>query len=185
MGDTTMGKISRGLWCAAAIVLCAATLGGQAGTPPQQAQRAPVGKRLALVGGMLLDGYEVPPLHHAAVLIEDNKIVWVGRAAEAKIPPDATVIDTSGRTMMPGMMDLHAHLMLIGHGNYADWFPWIAKHGVERVMEIAAKQFLDAGVTAAVDLAGPLKESLSVRDRINRREIPGPRMLMSGPWISL
>jgi imidazolonepropionase-like amidohydrolase len=180
-----MRKFSRWLGCAALVVSCATTLGGQARTQGPQGQSAPAGKRLALVGGMLLDGYEVPPLHHAAILIEGNKIVWVGRAADAKIPPDATVIDTSGRTMMPGMMDLHAHLMLIGHGNYADWFPWIAKHGVERVMEIAAKQFLDAGVTTAVDLAGPLKESLSVRDRINKGAIPGPRMLMSGPWISL
>jgi hypothetical protein len=33
-------------------------------------------RRLALVGGMLLDGYEVPPLHHAAVIIENDRIVW-------------------------------------------------------------------------------------------------------------
>ena len=97
-----------------------------------------------------------------------------GRAADVKIPPDATVIDTSGRTMMPGMMDLHAHLMILGHGNYGVWFPWIAKNGVERVMEISAKQLVNAGVTTAVDLSAPLKESLLVRDRINRGEIPGP-----------
>lgn len=143
------------------------------------------GTKLALVGGMLLDGYEVPPLHHAAILIEGNRIVEVGRAADITIPPDATVIDTSGRTMMPGMMDLHAHLMLLGHGNYAQWFPWVAKNGIDRVMEISAKQFIEAGVTTAVDLAAPLDASLRIRDRINRGEIPGPRMLMSGPWITL
>ena len=177
-----MRNLYRWLGLAAIVIVTAAAPHAQSRTPAQGAQPA---KKLALVGGMLLDGYEVPPLHHAAVLIEGNKIVQVGRAVDVKIPPDATVIDTSGRTMLPGLMDLHAHLMLLGHGNYADWFPWIAKHGVERVMEISAKQFLDAGVTTAVDLAGPLKESLSVRDRINRGEIPGPRMLMSGPWITL
>ncbi|MCP6768913.1 hypothetical protein NL529_29120, partial [Klebsiella pneumoniae] len=63
--------------------------------------------------------------------------------------------------------------------------PWIAKNGlVERVGEISAKQLLMAGVTSAVDLGGTLKESLSVRDRIRRGEIPGPRMEMSGPWIT-
>lgn len=148
------------------------------------ASAQPAPRRLALVGGMLLDGYEVPPLHHAAILIEGNRIVWVGRAADAKIPKDATVVDTSGRTMLPGLMDIHAHLMILGHGNYDRWFPWIAKTGVLRVMEISAKQLLHAGVTTAVDLAAPLEESLSVRDRINRGEIPGPRMLMSGPWIT-
>jgi imidazolonepropionase-like amidohydrolase len=180
----------RWLGLAAIITVAAlATAGAQGrgqGPGPTRPQLPSLGKgKLALVGGMLLDGYEVPPLHHAAVLVEDNKITWVGRAADAKIPPDATVIDTSGRTMMPGMMDLHAHLMILGHGNYGVWFPWIAKNGVQRVMEISAKQLVNAGVTTAVDLSAPLKESLLVRDRINRGEVPGPRMLMSGPWITL
>jgi imidazolonepropionase-like amidohydrolase len=51
-------------------------------------------------------------------------------------------------------------------------------------MEISAKQLLMAGVTSAVDLGGTLKESLRVRDRIDRGEIPGPRMAMAGPWIT-
>lgn len=177
-----MWNLHRWLWLAVAVVASAVTLGAQ---PRPQGQATGPAKKLALVGGMLLDGYEVPPIHHAAILIEGNKIVEVGRAADVKIPPDAMVIDTSGRTMMPGMMDLHAHLMLLGHGNYAQWFPWVAKNGLERVMTISAKQFLDAGVTTAVDLSAPLKESLLVRDKINRGEIPGPRMLMSGPWITL
>ncbi len=142
-------------------------------------------KKLALVGGMLLDGYEVPPLHHAAVVIEGDKIVQVGRAAEVAIPPDGEVIDTSGRVMMPGLIDCHVHLIILGHGDYDRWDPWIAKNNlVERVMEISAKQLLMAGVTSAVDLGGTLKESLSVRDRIKRGDIPGPRMWMSGPWIT-
>jgi imidazolonepropionase-like amidohydrolase len=143
-------------------------------------------KRLALVGGMLLDGYDnVPPLHHAAVLIEGNRIVAVGPASAVTIPADAEVIDTSGRVMLPGLIDTHVHLIILGHGNYDRWDPWIAQnHLVERVMEISAKQLLMAGVTSAVDLGGTLKESLSVRDRIRKGEIPGPRMWMAGPWIT-
>jgi imidazolonepropionase-like amidohydrolase len=177
-----MRNVHRWLWIVAVVAVTGAALTAQS---RQQAPASPA-RKLALVGGMLLDGYEVPPLHHAAILIEGNKIVEVGRAADVKIPPDAIVIDTSGRTMMPGLMDLHAHLMLLGHGNYAQWFPWLAKDNrLERVMTISAKQFIDAGVTTAVDLSAPLKESLLIRDRINRGEIPGPRMLMSGPWITL
>jgi imidazolonepropionase-like amidohydrolase len=157
----------------------------QAGPAAEQAPRAASApQRLALVGGMLIDGYETPPLHHAAVLIEGNKITWVGRAADATIPSDATVIDTSGRVMMPGMIELHAHLMLLGHGNYSRWFPWVAeKNIIERVMEISAKQLLMAGVTSAVDLGGPLEASLRVRDRVKRGEIPGARLWVSGPWL--
>jgi imidazolonepropionase-like amidohydrolase len=142
-------------------------------------------KKLALVGGMLLDGYDVPPLHRAAILIEGNRIVKVGRSGEVAIPPDAQIIDTSGRVMMPGLIDVHVHLQILGHGDYLRWDPWIAKNNlVEKVGEISAKQLLNAGVTSAVDLGGTLKESLQVRDRINRAEIPGPRMLVSGPWIT-
>jgi imidazolonepropionase-like amidohydrolase len=136
---------------------------------------------------MLLDGYEAPPIHHAAVLIEGDRIVRVGPAASTPIPPDYTVVDTSGRTMLPGMIELHGHLILLGHGNYGTWFPWIATQGpgmLGTVMEVAAKQLLMAGVTSAVDLGAPLKESLAVRDRINTGAIPGPRMSMSGPWIT-
>jgi len=142
--------------------------------------------RLALVGGMLLDGYDVPPLHHAAVLIEGDRIVAVGRAAEMEIPPDAPVVDTRGRVMMPGMMDLHAHLAVLGHGEYGRWFSWIDEEGVdiEDVMEISAKQLLLAGVTTAVDLGAPLEASLAVRDRIASGEVPGARLLMAGPWIT-
>ena len=142
--------------------------------------------KLALVGGMLLDGYEVPPVHHAAVVIEGNRIVAVGPAAEIEIPADAEVIDTSGRVMMPGMIDLHAHLAVLGHGSYGRWFSWLDEEGIpmEQVMEISAKQLLLAGVTTAVDLAAPLEASISLRDRIARGEIPGARMLMSGPWIT-
>ena len=140
---------------------------------------------LALVGGMLLDGHGAPPLHHATVLIEGDRIVAVGPRAEVAIPEGARVVDTRGRTMLPGLVDLHVHLIILGHGDYARWDPWIAeKKLVEPVMEISAKQLLMAGVTSAVDLGGTLEESLRVRDRIARGEIPGPRMWMAGPWIT-
>ena len=53
-----------------------------------------------------------------------------------------------------------------------------------RVMEIAAKQLLMAGVTTTIDLGAPLKPILSIRDRINKGEVVGSRMLVSGPWIA-
>jgi imidazolonepropionase-like amidohydrolase len=87
--------------------------------------------------------------------------------------------------MLPGLIDLHVHLMILGHGDYGRWFPWIVQNGVERVMEISAKQLLMAGVTSAVDLAAPLKESVSIKKRIENAEFLGPRMLMSGPWVTM
>jgi imidazolonepropionase-like amidohydrolase len=145
-------------------------------------------KRLALVGGMLLTGYEVPPVHHAAVVIEGNKIVAAGPASEIKVPADATIVDTSGRVMLPGLIETHGHLVVLGHGSYETWFPWIKAHGgdamLTRVMEISAKQLLMAGVTTTIDLGAPLEPSLKIRDRINKGEIVGSRMFVSGPWIA-
>lgn len=176
-------------WWAGGLAAATAILAVMAAAPQARQQAAAPGRptKLALVGGMLLDGYEAGAIHHAAILIDGERIVKVGRAAEMTIPSDYTVVDTSGRTMLPGMIELHAHLILLGHGNYGEWFPWIAKQGpsmLTTVMETAAKQLLMAGVTSAVDLGAPLKESLDVRDRIARGAIPGPRMSMSGPWIT-
>lgn len=166
--------------CAVALMLALAS--------PEAQQKPSAERKLALVGGMLLDGYEAPPLHHAAVLIEGDRIVRVGPAASTPIPPEYAVIDTSGRTMMPGMIELHAHLVILGHGNYRTWFPWIDNNGgaatLNRVMEVSAKQMLEAGVTSAVDLGAPLESSIRIRGRIDKGEIPGPRMSMSGPWIT-
>ncbi|MDE2721586.1 amidohydrolase family protein [Candidatus Palauibacter polyketidifaciens] len=148
------------------------------GVPAAAAQEG----MIALVGGQLLDGYEVPPIHHAAVVIEGNRIVAVGPASEIEIPPDAEVIDTRGKTMMPGMVDAHVHIMILGHGDYSRWFPWFEGND-DLVYETSAKQLLAAGVTAGVDLAAPMS-SLAFRDRVNRNEVPGPRLLASGPWVT-
>jgi imidazolonepropionase-like amidohydrolase len=155
--------------------------------PPAEAAAAG-GKKLALVGGMLLTGYEVPPIHHATIVIEGGKIIAAGPSSDVKAPPDAVVVDTSGRTMLPGLIEAHGHLLVLGHGAYDTWFPWIAAHGgdtmLNRVMEISARQLLMAGVTTTVDLGTPLKPALSIRDRINKGEVVGTRVLASGPWIS-
>lgn len=157
-------------------------------TPVLLSAQSPQPQRLALVGGMVLDGYDAPPLHNAAILIEGERIIRVGSAAEISIPPGYRIIDTSGRTMMPGMIELHAHLVLLGHGEYTRWFPWIDKQGraatLPKVMAIAAKQLLMAGITSAVDLGAPLDEILATRKAIDGGQLPGPRMSVSGPWLT-
>jgi len=174
-----------------AVLFAIAAVASLTGAPIQQqpgTRPAPGAKKLALVGGMLLTGYEVPPIHHAAVLVEGGKITAAGPSSELKIPADATIIDTSGRTMLPGLIETHGHLIVLGHGSYDTWFPWINSHGgdamLRRVMEISAKQLLMAGVTTTIDLGAPLKASLEIRDRINKGDVVGTRTFVSGPWIA-
>ena len=136
----------------------------------------------AIVGAMLLDGYERPPVHNSVIIVKGDRIVAVGTQADTDIPKEAEIIDGGGMTVMPGLIDLHVHTMFLGHGDYAEWFP-IFEGKEEEMMEIAAKQLLMAGVTTAVDLGAPI-EIVNVRDRINDGSAIGPRLLVSGPWIS-
>jgi len=136
----------------------------------------------AIVGAMLLDGYERPPIHNSVIIVKGDRIVAIGTEADTHIPEEAEIIDGGGMTVMPGLIDLHVHTMFLGHGDYAEWFP-IFEGKEEEMMEIAAKQLLMAGVTTAVDLGAPI-EIVNVRDRINNGNAIGPRLLVSGPWIS-
>jgi imidazolonepropionase-like amidohydrolase len=179
-----MSRLDRGrAWLAMVALVAIASLPART-----DVGRAQAPKRLALVGGMLLTGYDVPPIHRAVVLIEGTTIIAAGPESAVRVPADATVVDTSGRVMLPGLIETHGHLIVLGHGAYETWFPWIQAHGgdamLTRVMEIAAKQLLMAGVTTTIDLGAPLQPILSMRDRINKGEVVGTRVFASGPWIS-
>lgn len=140
--------------------------------------------RYAIVGGMLIDGYEAPPVHNATILVEGNRIVASGPAHEVTIPDGTPIIDARGKSVLPGLIDLHIHLDLIGHGDYDEYYKFLG--GTQRlpeVMPIAAKHMMRAGVTTGVDLGTPF-EILDVRERIRSGEIPGPRLIVAGPWIT-
>ncbi|MBB6229093.1 amidohydrolase family protein [Polymorphobacter multimanifer] len=145
-------------------------------------------KTTVLTGGMLISGLSVPPLHNARVVIQGERVVAVGPASEVAIPAGAEVIDTSGQTMLPGLIDAHAHLFMVGFGDEAGWFKWLKadgrKYSIEKVMELSAYQLLMSGVTSAIDLGGNPVESISLRNRINKGEVAGPRLQVSGPLVT-
>ncbi len=137
----------------------------------------------ALVGGTLIDGFGSQPIRNSVILIEGKKIKAVGQVGKIEIPGDAEIISTEGMSVMPGLWDMHVHLMINGHANYSYWDKVYPPLFEDVIMPSSAHQLLMAGVTSARDLGGPLKESLSVRDRINAGEIPGPTLYVSGPFI--
>ncbi len=137
----------------------------------------------ALVGGTLIDGFGGTPIRNSIILIEGEKIKAIGQVGNFDIPPNAEIISTEGMSVLPGLWDMHVHLMINGHSNYAHWdkkYPPLFK---DVIMPSSAKQLLMAGVTSARDLGAPLAESIYVRDAINRGELDGPTMYMSGPFI--
>ena len=75
----------------------------------------------ALVGGTLLDGYGGTPIQNSVILIEGERIVAVGHQGNLEVPEGAEVISTEGMTVLPGLWDMHVHLMINGHSDYAYW----------------------------------------------------------------
>jgi len=167
-----------------AVLLLSVLLLASAGTAGAESSDIPQADQvLALVGGRLIDGYGGPPLENSVIIVRGNRIEAVGRVGEIAVPAGARVISTEGHTVLPGIMDMHVHLMIIGHADYDYWFRAYRDRWRDVIMPISAKQLLMAGVTTVRDVGAPLDDILHVRDRINRNEIPGPRVFASGPFL--
>src|SRR5690242_13814453 len=138
---------------------------------------------LALSGGQIIDGYEGAPISDGVVLVAGDRIAAVGKRSEIAVPPGVPVIDTRGMSVLPGLADMHVHLMILGHSDYEYWDKKYAGRFRDEIMPIAAKQLLESGITFARDLGAPLEDILAVKGRIERGEIPGPRLFVSGPFI--
>ena len=137
----------------------------------------------ALVGGTLIDGYGSTPIRNSVVIIEGERIKAVGQVGTLAIPPGAEVISTEGMSVLPGLWDMHVHLMINGHSDYAHWDKTYPPIMESVIMPASARQLLMAGITSARDLGAPLKASIAVRERIRKGEIPGPTLYVSGPFI--
>jgi imidazolonepropionase-like amidohydrolase len=137
----------------------------------------------ALVGGTLIDGTLHAPIVDSVVLIEGQRIKAVGRVGELPVPPGATVISTEGMTVLPGLWDMHVHLMINGHADYTHWDKTYPSQFRSVIMPASAKQLLRAGVTGARDLGAPLEDSIAVRKAIADGTIEGPTLFVSGPFI--
>lgn len=145
---------------------------------------APAAARtLVLTGGTLIDGTLRDPIADSVIVIENERILHVGRVGEVAIPNGAEVVSTEGMTVLPGLWDMHVHLMINGHADYAHWDKVYLDRLRDPIMPASAKQLLHSGVTGARDLGAPLAESIAVRDAIRRGEIEGPTLFVSGPFI--
>lgn len=138
---------------------------------------------LALVGGRIIDGYEGRPIEDGVVLIAGDRIAAVGTRSQVVVPPGTPAIDTRGMSVLPGIADMHVHLMILGHGDYEHWDTAYRSRFRAEIMPAAAKQLLVSGVTFARELGGPLEDVLEVKRRIEAGEIPGPRLFVAGPFI--
>jgi imidazolonepropionase-like amidohydrolase len=131
---------------------------------------------LAIVGGWLIDGTGHVPYGDAVVLIAGNRIKAVGRRGELTVPPQITVIDARGKTILPGIIDAHNHLEGVGLGDADAEFTSTPEKLKQVILQNAQLDLL-SGVTTIRDL-GSSEMVLELREQV---EAVGPRLFAAGP----
>jgi imidazolonepropionase-like amidohydrolase len=120
---------------------------------------APVAtKTFALVGGRVIQGTGQEPIESGTIVVRDGRIVAVGPRASTPVPPGVRAIDVTGKSVIAGLWDSHAH------ASQTDWAP----------------VYLASGVTTIRDLGGEEPFLVAIRDAIASGAALGPRYLLAG-----
>jgi imidazolonepropionase-like amidohydrolase len=135
-------------------------------------------KTIAIKAGLLIADARKAPISNAVLIIEDGKITSVG----GTIPAGAEVIDLSAFTVMPGLMDGHAHLWTSDTPD-----PLLHMSASERALyaQVTVRNALESGVTAMRVLASEDFLDVALRNTINAGLIPGPHVLAAGYALSI
>ncbi len=135
-------------------------------------------KVTAVKCGTLIDVRNAKSLSNVVIVVEGNRIVSVG----ASVPANAAVIDLSKATVLPGLFDLHCHILDNIEGGTRGSAADNALSGVRN-----AEKVLLSGFTTIRDPGGggPNYAGCSVRDAINRGWFPGPRIFVGGRFLSV
>ncbi len=112
----------------------------------------------ALVGATVVDATGGPPIADATVLIRGGRIAGVGPRASVAVPAGTTIVNVAGKTIVPGLWDMHTHATQI------EWAP----------------VYLAAGVTTVRDMGNEFQFITALRDAIASKRAVGPRILAAG-----
>ena len=125
---------------------------------------------LALTGATVITMEpDSEPIDDAIIVMRAGRIMQVGRAVDTEVPEDAAVIHVSGRFIVPGYVDTHAHVPLL-----------------QRVLDMsnwALLANLAYGVTTVIDVQPSTVDILAYQDLIDAGRMIGPRLLSTGPGI--
>lgn len=132
--------------------------------------------KVAIKAGRLIDTNAGTTINNAVILIEGEKITAAG--ARLTVPADAEVIDLSGKTVLPGLIDCHTHVTSQPANYYEDLFRKSAID-VAITAHVYAKRTLEAGFTTIRDVGAAEFIDVALRNAINRGEVVGPRMLVA------
>jgi imidazolonepropionase-like amidohydrolase len=141
--------------------------------------------RLLIRNGTLIDGSGCDPVPNTLVVVEGNRITHVGPADSPIRPesPDDTVIDATGKFILPGLIDAHCHISLhqgalpcVKYTSSAEFCTLWAAHAIGRVLR--------AGVTSIAVPGGKWFTDVTVREAVEGGLLEGPRMVVAGRALS-
>src|ERR1700745_2219056 len=141
--------------------------------------------RLLIRNGTLIDGSGRDPVRNTLVVVEGSRIAPVGPAVSPIRPesPDDTVIDATGKFILPGLIDAHCHISLhqgalpcVRYTSSAEFCTLWAAHAIGRVLR--------AGVTSIAVPGGKWFTDVTVREAVESGLIEGPRMAVAARALS-
>jgi imidazolonepropionase-like amidohydrolase len=127
----------------------------------------------AFVNAVLIDGTGAPAIDHATVVVRGTKIDAAGPASSVKIPRGAAVTDLRGKVLMPGLADMHVHLVGGWDGHAVDML------GYRRYLNA----LLYAGITTVLDTGNVQPYIVQMRDEVAAGRLPGPRIYCVGALV--
>jgi imidazolonepropionase-like amidohydrolase len=142
---------------------------------------------VAIRAGRLIDGTGAPPVTNAVVLVRGGVIEAVGPAAQVTVPGDARVVDMSQRTVMPGIIDAHAHLSIRPDVRTLEGqLEGMTQHDAKQMARIVRniRVQLLAGVTALYVVGEVHYNDIHAAEAVADGVIAGPRIYPSGNFIS-
>jgi len=148
-----------------------------------QAAPAAAPKTVVIRAGHLLDVKTGKTLANQTIIIRGDKITEVTGAVDQIMPKDATMVDLSNATVLPGLIDAHTHVTMptnFGYSRLATSVPREALIGARN-----ARVTLEAGFTTIRNVGASGFTDVALRDAINAGDVPGPHMLVSGPALSI
>lgn len=139
-------------------------------------------KVTAIKSGRVLDVRTGQVISNAFIIIEGDRITAVG--ANISVPAGAEVIDLKNMTVLPGLIDCHTHLTFdpggFGYSGLGISTPREALKGAKN-----AKLTLEAGFTTVRNVGARGYTDIALRDAIDAGELPGPRIVASGPSLGI
>src|SRR6202789_323080 len=147
----------------ALVVLCGAFAAAFAGAA------AAAASAIAITHVTVIDTTGAPPKPDMTVVVQDQRIVDLGKSDAVHAPAGSRLVDASGKYLIPGLWDMHVHEV------FGDWIP--------RDEKVVPPLFVANGITGVRDMGGGLDVLKVWRAEIAAGRLLGPRMIIAGPML--